>query len=418
MMRQEATALTVWEVASEDKSPKPIAQWQSDTGSTGPELDPWARLVDGDTVVHRWSDHELVAWSVKDKRLKYRVSQEAFFASPPTLSGGRRYLVIPGDEHIRILDSSTGKSVSLLPANDGATGVAVSDDGRRLAVLGRSTISVWDLTSATNDPQKYPSNGIANAFRANLAWVNDDQLMVESDRLSLVLFSLQRQMVIWNYRMDPRALREIGGDPREIVNGHLVYTASVMNLSQSGMVVGAVSLPGPKVAESVAALNAEELMALKAGTHIRLDVRAGNESARVQQVLAAKIAANGWVLDATAPIVMIAEMTRGQTQNVTYRSTRAGLGSDSEHSVSVTPHVSSLRIEVSQALAWQAGTSTGPPPVIMLEEGKSAQSEVDRWQHPNVEFFDSVAIPARILDPKYRTGVGTSDVNVNGLVPR
>ena len=104
-------------------------------------------------------------------------------------------------------------------------------------------------------------------------------------------------------------------------------------------------------------------MALKAGTHVRLDVRAGNDTARVQQVL-------------------------------------------------------SLRIEVNQALAWQAGTSTGPPPVIMLEEGQTAQSEVDRWQHPNVEFFDQVAIPARILDPSYRNGVGTSDVSVQGLVPR
>ncbi len=419
MMQQEPIALAVWEVSTEDKTLKPIARWQSDTGATGPNLDPWARLVDGDTVIHRWSDHELVAWSIKDKRLKYRISQEAFFASPPTLSGGRRYLVIPEDEHIRILESSSGKPVSILPTSDGATGVAISEDGRNLAVLGRSTISVWDLTSATSDPQKCPSNGIANAFRATLAWVNGDQLMIESDPLTLVLFSLKRQMVIWNYRLDPRALRDIGvSRAREIVNGHLVYTASAMNLQQNSMVVGAVSLPGPKVAESEAAMNAEELMALKSGTHVRLDVRAGNDTPRVQQVLTAKIAANGWVLDAASPIVMIAEMTRGSTQNVAYRPSDAGFRRDADQSVSVTPFVSTLRIEVSQALAWQDGTSTGPPPVIQLEQGQTAQSEVDRWQNPNVEFFDYVAIPPRILDPKYRNGLGTTDVDTRGLVPR
>jgi hypothetical protein len=53
-----------------------------------------------------------------------------------------------------------------------------------------------------------------------------------------------------------------------------------------------------------------------------------------------------------------------------------------------------------------------------LREGQTAQSEVSKWQNPNPGFFDQVAIPARILDPAKKNGLGTTEVTNRGLVAK
>jgi hypothetical protein len=112
---------------------------------------------------------------------------------------------------------------------------------------------------------------------------------------------------------------------------------------------------------------------------------------------------------------MAAEMTQGETQSVTYRSFGFGGG---EETVSVTPFISRLKIQVGETDVWWTGTSTGAPPVVSLKEGGSAQQEVDRWQKPNPGFFEKVEIPSRILDPAKRNGLGTTEVTNRGFVPK
>ena len=63
---------------------------------------------------------------------------------------------------------------------------------------------------------------------------------------------------------------------------------------------------------------------------------------------------NGYTLgDPNAPVTMIADMKRGDTQQVTYQS--FGVGGGGQQTVSVTPFISSLRIEVDKQVAWQGG---------------------------------------------------------------
>jgi hypothetical protein len=141
----------------------------------------------------------------------------------------------------------------------------------------------------------------------------------------------------------------------------------------------------------------------------------------VQAALDAKIRANGWTPSPASNVVLIAEMKRGDQQTVTYQFRNFGIGmgngnQQAPQTVSVTPYVSSLRLMIGDKVAWQSGTSSGAPGVIMLKEGQTAQGEVDKWQHPNPEFFDKVVIPAKILDPTKRTGLGTTQVTNRGLI--
>jgi hypothetical protein len=183
------------------------------------------------------------------------------------------------------------------------------------------------------------------------------------------------------------------------------------------LAVGAVQLPGPRVDEMETRLELETLYIMKRGSAVRVEVDAGADTERIQKVLEEKITANGWTVMPGASAVLIAEIKQGKEQTVNYRQFGTGPGGATQ-SATFVPYISSLRLQIGNSTAWQTGTSTGAPPVVRLSAGHTAQDEVDNWQKPNTEFFRSVKIPERILDPKYRDGLGTTLVTNRGLVPQ
>jgi len=409
------SSLTIWEVLPSDKQVKGIVRWNADAGQGAP-WEPWARMVDANTVVHRWKKQEYVGWNLSAKAMQYRLNQESFFAPLPTLSGNRKYLFLPEDKQVRVIDAVSGDTLSTFPSADGSAAVAVTEDGRQAAVLGRTTLTVWDLTDANAAPETYQAEAIGTPFQAKLTWVGDQRVMADQGAFGQVLFGLAERLAIWNYQFDHDAVRESDGRRlREIVDQHLVYAASVSSGNERGLAVGAVRLPGPKVDAAVAALNRDALNIMKPGSAVRLELKCGEHNARIQAALEKKVADNQWVLNASAPATLTAEMSRGETQTVTYHT--FGLGG-AEQSATITPFISQLKLEVGGKLAWQSGTSTGAPPIMHLQEGESVQAKLNEWQHPNPGFFETVDIPASILDPDKRKGLGVTNVSSRGLVPK
>ncbi len=408
-------ALTLWEVSPADKEVKPIVRWKA--GEDGPH-DPWARILDGNLVVQRHTKQEYVCWDTSAKQVKYRLNQESFFAPLATLSGGRKYLFLPEDKGVRVIESATGKLLVSLEAPNGASGVAMSEDGRRLAVLEDYVLAVHDLTDPSAEPQRYQADAIGTPFTADLYWVGDNRVMCDKGAFGQVLFSLDKNIALWNYHFDGSAVSEHGNRRlREIVDGHLVYAASVGSGGQRGLAVGAVQLPGPKVDEVEAATDPDSLLIMKPGSEVRVQVTTGQYDAKVRAALLAAIEKTGWVHSESAEAVLIAEMKRGETQNVTYTS--GGFGSSqSSQSVSVTPFVSSLVLKMGDKILWQSGTSTGAPPVLFLRDGQTAQGEINKWQNPDPDFFSRVTIPGKLLDPEKRNGLGTTEVTNRGLIAK
>ncbi len=404
--------LTLWESLPSKKEVVPIVRWESASGERAPN-EPWARLVNGNIVLHRWSENEIVAWDVEAKAMRYRVKQEAFFSRASTLSGGRRYLFLPEDKRVRILEAATGRLACTLPAKDGAAAVAVTDDGRRLAVLSRSALTVWDLTDAQAEPLQYQAEAIGTPFGTTIAWVGDQRIMADSGPRGQVLFSLKHRVAIWNYQFDFSAIDDhLGGRRlREISNSHLVYAASVRSGSDRGLAVGAVQLPGPKVDEATASLDLDSLMILKRGSSVRLEIKAGQYASRVEKALRKEIEANGWTVSPDAAVTLVAEMKRGKQQTVTYRMTDG-----TEQSASVTPYISWLQLRVGKQLAWATAGGSGAPFFVEVRKGETVQSIVDKNQRPNPELFEKIDIPERISDPAKRLGFGVTKVTSRGLV--
>lgn len=114
---------------------------------------------------------------------------------------------------------------------------------------------------------------------------------------------------------------------------------------------------------------------------------------------------------------MVARLEIGKTQNVTYRM-MGGRSSGSSQSASITPYISSIKINLDKKVIWQSASSSGAPPTVRLRDGESVQNEVNRWQKPDPGFFDRVDIPARILDPDKKNGLGVTEVTNRGLIPK
>jgi len=409
--------LTLWEASPTEEKVKPIVRWNADSGDRG-HHEPWARIIDANTVLQRYKNQEYVAWDVSAKGIKYRIAQESFFAPLAVLSGGRRYLFLPEDNGVRVMEAATGNLLLGLPTKNGASGVAVSEDGRKAAVLEDFELVVWDLTDPQAEPQRFEAQAIGTPFTADLAFVGDQRIM--SDRGwagGNVLFSMKTKIALWNYHYDGHAVHEDKGRRmREIVDRHLVYAATVQSGSQRGLAVGAVQLPGPRVDEIEAVTTYESLLVIKPGTEVSLSVATGQYDAQVRRALETEITKNGWILSDTANITITAKMGQSETQTVTYGSGGFFGRSQNSETVSVTPFYSSLVIKVGEVVAWQGGTSTGAPPMIWLREGQTAQGEINKWQNPQPGFFDTVDIPDKIIDPAKRNGLGTTEVTNRGLI--
>ncbi|MFO0816443.1 MAG: SHD1 domain-containing protein [Pirellulales bacterium] len=406
--------LTIWRVAPADTGVTLVARWKFNPGSFRGQ-DNWARIVDATTVVHRWKSGEIAAWDFSAKQLRYRLAQESFFQPAPTLSGGRRYLIVPEDRQVRILEAASGFLVCTLPAPEGSSATAMTEDGTRLAVLNRNQLVVWDLTSPDAEPEKYQAEAIGTPFTTTMEWVGSDQIMADNGHRGKVLFSLKHRIALWRYDFDLDAVPEQRERRvKHVLDGHLVYAASVGELRQKGLAVGAVELPGPKVREEAESLDPESLMILKPGVEVAVNLQCGEYNERVYAAVQQIAARNGWVLNQSASIVMLCEMKRGEQQNSTYRS----FDNSQSQSVSFTPYISSMQLQDGKRVIWQAMTATGAPPVMSLTAGQTAQGEVDRWQLPNPEFFERLSVPAKLLDPDKRSGLGVTRVTNRGLIAK
>jgi hypothetical protein len=406
----KAGTLTLWEVLPTDKAVQPVVRW--DIGKYDPAgKPPWARLIDKDIVVQWSRSRELTVWNVAEKKMLYSTLEEAQFPRAPALSGGRKYLFIPEDKRVRILEAATGRAVSVLPAPDMTTAVAPSDDGRRVAVLDNHSLTVWDITDPHAEPRRCNAVAIAAFADTKLWWAGEERVLAETNASPLVLYSIPHELPIWHYELHTHPANRLKGErDYSVVVGHLIYPAA--DGQRNVLAAGAVALPGPNVEDAVASLDRESLVAIKPGSTIQLDVKPCEHAERIRAALKKKIEANGWKLDPASSNVMLAEMGRGESTEVTFHMFRKGV----EQKLTVTPDCASIRIRVDGEPAWMVSTG-GISPIVLLREGETPQGEIEKLQKPRVDFFEHIVIPNRIADPRKRLGLGVSKVTMGGLIP-
>ena len=404
---EERNSITLWNLKPGDTKAEAVARWATDYSPF--VFNHFIKIVSENIVLAKVAQKSYVAWDVSAKKVVYTFKSGNFFDAPIVLSPDRKSLILPEDGKVTVLDSTTGELKFSLPvAARHVSGVCVNADGNKLAALTEQNVFVWDLASGSEQAKSYEAPLIGSPAQSRLEWVSDDLLLAAS-HMERVLYRLSLELPVWSYRMGVREQVYNNNPLFNSVLGGLLFYIAIPDPLGGGVAVGAVKLPGPKADEITEKIDRDTLMLIKPGTRVSIDASKTTDAASVEKWLEEKVKANGWVYDRSAPIRLVAEMGVGERQSETYSQMGGGGGNTT---VSFTPHYANLIIRQGDAVLWQSGTSTGPPPII---RGDNLQAEVSKTERPQLGFFQFVSIPNKIIDPKYSRGFGVSELGLRGI---
>ncbi len=407
--------LTVWQGDPTVKKLERKKSWASLNESGWASWDNYIEMINERLVLHEWGSKRYVCWDVEQEAAAYTIDQESFFGAKPVFSANHRYMVLPEDKRVRVIDAVTGKVLASLPIKESCAGVGISADGQRIAALTYNKILIWQFGSNL-PPTEYKSNTVGEPFTANIEFVDDDLMMIDGRMGGKSLIDLKLEAPIWSYRAKTF---EVSADSRgnrttSVFDGKLVYYASVSNAGVSGFVVGAVSLPGPMVREATKDVTVGDLYSIVAGHHVKIVTKCGSYDSSVRAALAAKIKEIGWVLDEAATTVVEAAMGQKPSESVTYRDIRT----NKETTVTSSPFFSTLSVVQNGEVAWTSSSYSGSPGFVYAQSMSEIQSKVSELQKPDPEFFARVEIPQKLFNPKLRYGFGLSVIGLQGIVPQ
>ncbi len=412
-LNKEGPRLTLWRADPTMEMAQPIKSWISISEDNWGSWNNWAEIVAKNRVLHEWGRHRYVVWDTDNNQEVYRIDQESFFSAQPVLSPGKKYLALPEDKRVRIIESATGNTLASLAIEGGsAAGVGFSPDGQRLAILTGNQMAVWAFGTA-NPPARYRADTVGTPFAATVEWVDDNLLLIDRS----TLYDLRLELPVWNYSAKTFEVQSDGYGERTqtVLGGKLCYAVKIRSGSNNGFIVGAVELPGPGVREAVEQLDPESLYIIRAGHPVGIEVNCGTFNSQVQQSLMKQITDNGWVYDPSSSTVLTGEMGRSETQTIEYMPMHGG---GTSHRVTVTPYFSTMKLMHQGQVAWQRGGGSGAPSVMFLKDGESAQARADEMQRPYPGLFSDVDVPEKIFDPSKKKGIGTSLISAQGLTPQ
>ena len=408
----DASFFTIWKMKPKGKEVKPVVCWEHDI--------PWSdwfmgaeftRIVNDRILVAKGGRQEYIAWDFVEKKELYRFKVGSFFDAPLVISPDRKHLIIPEDGNVRIVDAATGETTNVLTVPDRhVSGANVNPDGTKLAALTERNIYVWDLASAESEPNVYPAPLMGSPFSSRIDWVDHDHVVGQNSR-NRTLYRLSLRLPVWSYEMDVSQYF-LNKDPYKsrMVDGKVFYVAQPDPFGGS-IAVGCVNLPGPGVAETTQDIDRQSLMIVKDGTPVAIDAKDTTDPEQVEDWLMDRIKSNGWKYSDDAEIVLVASMGQGKSQTVEYRPFHAGLDSTKTEKATFRPHYSNLKIYQDDTILWQTGTSTGAPAFIQGD----VQTELNKYQKPQLNFFKNVEPDVEIIDPKYSRGFGVSKLGLRGI---
>jgi hypothetical protein len=410
----QESILTIWKTDPTATEAKGVVAWKARISKKErySHAKPWARFATGEIVIQRDDDHNIVAWDTSKKSAIWTTVQASFFAPQPVLSPTGKYLLLPEDEMLRILDPLTGDELGNVTTGSSCAAVGLHSDGKTVAILCREKLVIVDV-SQPKSLREIQSNALFALITPKIQWVNDRWLAIESPGGGFSLFSIDEGIMLWSYEFDAATGTNNYFNPlaSTIAAEHLVYSAHTDGMN-GPFVVGAVKIPEDSVASKIASVRRKDVTLMGPGSRVRLNVQASENNIAVTNAATRKISENGWIADPNGEFTLEAKMYVGPTQSTQYGSI---MGKETI-SVSISPHVSQYRILWGNEVVWQSSTTTGAPPMVHTYGGQSVQETVDRFNQPNVSFFSQSVVPDSVVDPKKSKGIGTSLVTNRGLV--
>lgn len=355
----------------------------------------WAQLLDAEHVVAQIDD-KLFVWNLPTAELVYRIDK-IDRGKHPSLSPGRKYLAIPANKGVSVVDVVDGSSLGYFSTGGLLTPtVDFQADGKTLALCDNNRFVVADILNG-----EYSTNAVLTRPLGSkqVGWVGENLFVSYLGDL----IDTQLEMPVWSYAMSGTVV------PRAIPGGVLLSTKS----PQCNIV--SLSVPHRAAVQAAKELQrgGDKLLLVRPGSKVSLAVEAseGVDREAVQNALGEAVRRTGWEVVDRADTTVVAIVGRGETKQLEYRTRVVGGGQAGVETASITPFTAKLEIRRGGQVLWTRDTINRPPSLIFSRNGESLQEAVKKYEKPDPEFFSRLQLPPRIPKPEIASGLGRSSLD-------
>lgn len=389
--------VSIWELG---KSVKLVKRWNPhDPGNVHKVAPNFAQFVDSDHVLICEFPGRLAMWQVSGAKAVYRL--ELSNGGVPALSATCKHLAAPVNNSIYIFESLTGKTLAKLPGDPGVvSGLSFNTNGKQLASFSPQRLIVWNLENG----ELYRDIYLPTPMNVNqIDWLTDGYVLLGGEKL----IDLERRIVLWQYQHDVG-----GGQGYGEMGGYFWYVISNHSRQERGLF--RAKLPHDEPLKIAAGLNADQLLAVKPGAQIALNLSVQGDQQAVSKALTDQLQTLGMSVVPGSRLVLQANTEAGKTGEVHYRGFGRSRGMSQAQ---VTEQIARVKFLEDGKVLWEATSVKGTPHLLQMKEGQSLQEALAPYQQPNVEFFSQVKLPQYVARPHENGAYGASKLSFQGVLP-
>ncbi|MFN0053228.1 MAG: SHD1 domain-containing protein [Planctomycetales bacterium] len=399
--QEKPPELSVWEFS--DQGLRRRRGWNPVDPDNFHKSEPgYAKFIDDDHVVTVSFPSRMVIWDVPKARPKFKL--ELATGGVPALSANRKYLAVPVQSGIYLINPLTGKTLGKLPGDPGTiSAISFNPQGTQLAALSVQRLQVWNLDKGDLYRDIYFSSGM---HATELDWMSEGYLLLGGQNL----VDLERRIVLWHYSHD--AVAGLGKAYGEM-GGALWFALTSPDRKERGLFRAA--LPHDEAKKVATGLDPDQLLALKPGAEVSLNIAAQGTPAEQQKIvqdLTAQLKDLGIGVVPQSRLVLYATTETGKTSEIEYRSFGRFSGGEKAN---VTEQISKLRLFEDNKVLWETVSVSGAPHMLQMKEGQSVQDALAPYQRPNLGFFSNVKLPQYVARQAEGGAYGASRLTPQGI---
>jgi hypothetical protein len=344
-----------------------------------PRVD-WASMVSASHLL-AIVDSNLFLWDLPAARLIYRV-EGIRSGNPPAVSPNGASFALPCEGGIAVIETATGKVQRRLSQPGWAPTAAFDPTGRYLAICTSNRFYIWDCQTDTITADAVTTEHLGSGPPH---WIGPRTILSSNGNA----IDTELGMAVWKYAL-PQEKNSLVAASRMWFSGNYstcTVTAVEVPHRPVGYVVGAILAGGE------AALVMAPGMAVSIAVDNRLGPAVPIDEAAIRQGIAQACQQAGWVVQAQAPVQLMARLERLPAQELKFRDARNGNGVTT---ATMQPFKADLEIRRGNELLWSQGTQNYPPMLLFLGEGETVQQAVTKWERPHQDFFTRLHLPPRI----------------------
>ncbi len=364
----------------------------------------WGSFLPNDRFASISQKFNLTVWDLKSKKAIYRGNSGGALGA---VVGGRGELIaIPNRGNIAFLDGTEFKQVGLITFDRvSLPSLAFSTNGEKFAVYLPFNVLIYDM----KDGKLIKNIAVANN-QENLPihWAGDYVVLDHS-----LVIDVERGLPMWTYE---------GNTTSRAIWGNQLY--AVFADKESTLV--SFKIPQPAAEREAAKMHRESMLAVKKGSTISLTSDLNGltpeQQKEAQLAVANNLTSLGYKVATGTPVQVHLSLKQGERQESEYGESNSpfpfptfGRFSGPTQKVSYQPWIHTIVVKLGKEEIFRSEQQVTSPGSVQLKEGESIQQAVDRYIKPNVEFFKSVTLPAEMLKPEYRQGLGKSQITPAGI---